>query len=108
MTMQMLQQQQDSSQSDASNASEEENASAAHEETEEEFLERYAQTARDLQDEACEEAENGQHEDGHELALGNYASINQSNSSSFILLLRYEHLPKRHKHAHQNLALMKI
>jgi len=40
------------------------------EETEEEFLERYAQTARDLQDEACEEAENGQREDGHELALG--------------------------------------
>lgn len=43
---------------------------ATHEETEEEFLERYAQTARDLQDEACEEAENGQNEDGHELALG--------------------------------------
>jgi len=43
---------------------------ATHEETEEEFLERYAQTARDLQDEACEEAEYGQHEDGHELALG--------------------------------------
>ncbi|KAG0569597.1 hypothetical protein KC19_6G101400 [Ceratodon purpureus] len=43
---------------------------AAHEETEEEFLERYAQTARDLQAEACEEAEDGQDEDGHELALG--------------------------------------
>lgn len=43
---------------------------AAHDETEEEFLERYAQTARDLQAEACEEAENGQDEDGHELALG--------------------------------------
>lgn len=43
---------------------------AAHEEMEEEFLERYAQTARDLQAEACEEAENGQDEDGHELALG--------------------------------------
>ena len=43
---------------------------AAREETEEEFLERYAQSARDLQAEACEEAENGQDEDGHELALG--------------------------------------
>lgn len=42
------------------------------EETEEEFLERHAQTARELQEEAHQEAENGQDEDGHEIELGMY------------------------------------
>eukprot|EP01018_Ginkgo_biloba_P009463 Gb_12572 [translate_table: standard] len=40
------------------------------EETEEEFLERYAQTARDLQKDVIEEAEGGEEEDGQEIELG--------------------------------------
>ena len=41
-----------------------------HEETEDEFLERYAQTIRELKEEAVEDTENGQDEDGHEIELG--------------------------------------
>lgn len=33
-------------------------------------MQRYAKTARELQEEAIEEAENGQDEDGHEIELG--------------------------------------
>jgi hypothetical protein len=40
------------------------------EETEEEFLERYAQTARDLEKEILEDAEGGEEEDGKEIELG--------------------------------------
>jgi hypothetical protein len=49
---------------------ESEESETEHAETEDQFLERYAQTARELQEEAVEEAENGQDEDGHELELG--------------------------------------
>jgi TRAP-type C4-dicarboxylate transport system substrate-binding protein len=48
-----------------------------HEETEGEFLERYAKTARELQEEAVEEAENGQDEDGHEIELGVLGLVDQ-------------------------------
>ena len=41
-----------------------------HVETEDQFLERYAKTARELQEEAVEKAENGQDEDGHKIELG--------------------------------------
>ncbi len=57
-------------QSTALQGSESANSNDEHEETEEEFLERYAKTARELQEEAIEEAENGQDEDGHEIELG--------------------------------------
>ncbi|XP_073393290.1 uncharacterized protein [Physcomitrium patens] len=59
-----------SSEDDSLDETRSEPVAATQEETEGEFLERQAQTARDLQAEACEEAENGQNEDGHELALG--------------------------------------
>jgi hypothetical protein len=40
------------------------------EETEEQFLERYAQKAQELEKEAREEAEGGEEEDGQELEIG--------------------------------------
>lgn len=49
---------------------ESEESETEHVETEDQFLERYAQTARELQEEAVEEAENGQDEDGHKIELG--------------------------------------
>lgn len=49
---------------------ESEESETEHPETEDRFLERYAETARQLQEEAVEEAENGQDEDGHEIELG--------------------------------------
>jgi hypothetical protein len=60
----------DDGDSDSKDGSESANSNDEHEETEEEFLERYAKTARELQEEAIEEAENGQDEDGHEIELG--------------------------------------
>ncbi|CAM6042325.1 unnamed protein product, partial [Sphagnum compactum] len=49
--------------------SESANSNDEHGETEEEFLERYAKTACELQEEAVKETENGQDEDGHEIEL---------------------------------------
>lgn len=40
------------------------------EETEDQFLERYAQKAQELEEEAVDEAEGGEEEDGHELEIG--------------------------------------
>lgn len=53
---------------------ESEESETEHVETEDQFLERYAQTARELQEDAVEEAENGQDEDGHEIELGTVVS----------------------------------
>jgi hypothetical protein len=50
--------------------SESANSNDEHGETEEEFLERYAKTACELQEEAIKETENGQDENGHEIELG--------------------------------------
>ncbi|KAG0600495.1 hypothetical protein M758_11G038800 [Ceratodon purpureus] len=56
---------------------ESEESETEHAETEDQFLERYAQTARQLQEEAVEEAENGQDEDGHEIELGVLGLVDQ-------------------------------
>ena len=40
------------------------------EETEDQFLERYAQKAQELEKDALEEAEGGEEEDGQELEIG--------------------------------------
>ena len=40
------------------------------EETEDQFLERYAQKAQELEKDALEEAEGGEEEDGEELEIG--------------------------------------
>lgn len=61
-----------------------------HEETEDEFLERYAQTTRELQEEALQDAENGQDEDGHEIELGKQVltfSLYLQCSDSFYLFI---------------------
>lgn len=59
---------------------ESEESETEHGETEDQFLERYAQTARELQEEAVEEAEDGQDEDGHELELGVLALVDQEDA----------------------------
>ncbi|CAM6021603.1 unnamed protein product [Sphagnum balticum] len=56
--------------SDSKDGSESANSNDEHGETEEEFLERYAKTACELQEEAIKETENGQDEDGHKIELG--------------------------------------
>lgn len=56
---------------------ESEESETEHVETEDQFLERYAETARELQEEAVEEAENGQDEDGHEIELGVLGLVDQ-------------------------------
>ena len=66
---------------------ESEESETEHAETEDQFLERYAETARQLQKEAVEEAENGQDEDGHEIELGiNVLSLVSSSIHALHLL----------------------
>lgn len=50
-------------------------------------MERYAKTARELQEEAVEEAENGQDEDGHEIELGTSPHILLKLSCCYFLSL---------------------
>eukprot|EP00252_Welwitschia_mirabilis_P026873 TRINITY_DN8982_c0_g1_i1.p1 TRINITY_DN8982_c0_g1~~TRINITY_DN8982_c0_g1_i1.p1 ORF type:complete len:655 (-),score=197.07 TRINITY_DN8982_c0_g1_i1:231-2138(-) len=49
------------------------------EETQEQFLERYAQTARDMEKEITENADGGEEEDGKEIELGHFSKENPKN-----------------------------
>jgi hypothetical protein len=64
--------------------------SSEHEVAEEEFLERCVQTARELREEAKEDAEIGQDEDGHEIELGMLATrftfVHQQLLQNFIII----------------------
>ncbi|BBN00117.1 hypothetical protein MPTK1_1g26560 [Marchantia polymorpha subsp. ruderalis] len=59
-----------------SNSDDDDSSDEEHEETEDEFLARYARTARELDLQAIEEAEGGQDEDGQDIELGVLGLVN--------------------------------
>ncbi|KAL3700792.1 hypothetical protein R1sor_018814 [Riccia sorocarpa] len=68
-----------------SNSNSSDESDEEHEETEDEFLVRYARTARELEMQAVEEAEGGQDEDGQDIELGVLGLVNsESQVMAFI------------------------
>ncbi|KAL2650845.1 hypothetical protein R1flu_018973 [Riccia fluitans] len=61
---------------DSNSNSSDDDSDEEHEETEDEFLVRYARTARELEMQAVEEAEGGQDEDGQDIELGVLGLVN--------------------------------